>query len=74
MAHVTALAAIALLILVPVKGAIGDGGVLSNLLARIVVVSILYYATIWAARNYRALRHQRTVNQHRHGSGEIGAG
>ena len=59
-------AAIALLILVPVKGAIGDGGVLSNLLARIVVVSILYYATIWVARNYRALRHQRTVNQHRH--------
>ena len=62
----TTIAAFVLLIFFPVTGSASDGTTLSSLLARIVIISIMYYATIWTARNYRALRHQRTVNQHRH--------
>ena len=50
----------------PAQGSVGDAGTVSNIIARIVIISLLYYATFWAGGNYRALRHQQTVNQHRH--------
>ncbi len=35
-------------------------------MSKLVVLSLLSFGTVWSARNYRALRHQRTINQHRH--------
>lgn len=63
---VTAIAASLLLLLWPPSGQLSEASAAGQLISRLVIVSVLYLATFWAARNYRALRHLRVVNQHRH--------
>lgn len=79
--HVTAakrwLLAAALLGLATVAVAVGflwwlpEGGELSSpatiqrIVTKIIVISLVYFAAIWASRNYRAHRHLNVVNSHR---------
>ena len=34
----------------------------SMVMSKLVVLSLLSFGMVWSARNYRALRHQRTIN------------
>ena len=34
-------------------------------MTKIIVISLIYFAAIWASRNYRAHRHLNVVNSHR---------
>jgi hypothetical protein len=59
--------AMALLILFefPSAGLMNDAGIIQKIIARLVIVSILYYSVVWSAKNYKAHRHLSVLNSHR---------
>jgi len=61
----TAASALILTWALKVTGAITDSGVVQALVARLVLVSVLYLGTIWCMRNYRSHKHMVVVNNHR---------
>jgi len=61
----TVAVAIAFLWFLPVAGEIKDAATIQRIVTKLVVISIFYFAAIWAARNYRAHRHLAVVNSHR---------
>ena len=63
---ITIVAAPLLLVAWKVDGDMMSAAVASVVMSKLVVLSLLSFGTVWSARNYRALRHQRTINQHRH--------
>jgi hypothetical protein len=59
--------AMAILILFefPSSGVMNDAGIIQKIIARLVIVSILYYSVVWSAKNYKAHRHLSVLNSHR---------
>jgi len=59
--------AMAILILFefPSAGLMNDAGIIQKIIARLVIVSILYYSVVWSAKNYKAHRHLSVLNSHR---------
>jgi hypothetical protein len=49
----------------PSAGLMNDAGIIQKIIARLVIVSILYYGVVWSAKNYKALRHLSVLNSHR---------
>lgn len=46
-------------------GNLTDAGSIQQIVARIVVISLLYFAVVWCAKNYRSNRHLYVTNKHR---------
>ena len=44
---------------------IGSAKAVQQLVTKLVVLSVVYYAAVWSSRNYRAHRHLSVVNEHR---------
>ena len=63
---ITIVAAPLLLVAWSVDGDMMSAALASVVMSKLVVLSLLSFGTVWSARNYRTLRHQRTTNQHRH--------
>lgn len=53
------------LFLLPPLGALNEPATIQRLITKIIVASILYYAAIWAAKNYKTHRHLAVVSLHR---------
>ena len=53
------------LFVLPPLGALNEPATIQRLITKIVIASILYYAAIWAAKNYKTHRHLAVVNLHR---------
>jgi len=57
--------AIAFLRWLPADGAISSAATIQRVATKLVVISLVYVAAVWASRNYRAHRHLFVVNKHR---------
>lgn len=53
------------LFLLPPLGAFNEPATIQRLITKILIASILYYAAIWAAKNYKTHRHLAVVSLHR---------
>jgi hypothetical protein len=62
---ITITVAIFILYEFPTIGDFKDATVIQRIIARLVIISILYYTAIWSAKNYRAHRHLSVLNAHR---------
>jgi len=49
----------------PSAGKMDDALIVQKIIARLVIVSLLYYSVVWSAKNYRAHRHLSVLNSHR---------
>jgi hypothetical protein len=49
----------------PSYGELKDAAIIQKILARLVIISILYFGVIWFIKNYRAHRHLSVLNSHR---------
>ena len=65
LATITIAVAIGFLFVLPPVGEIKNAATIQRIVTKLVVISIFYFAAIWAARNYRAHRHLAVVNSHR---------
>lgn len=65
LALLTVLVALSFLWLLPPLGELKDLAALQRIITKLVVISIFYFAAVWAGRNYRAHRHLAVVNSHR---------
>jgi len=63
---ITILVAISTLYLLPALGELKEAGVVQRIIAKLIVLSSLYYGAVWSAKNYRIHRHLSVVNMHRH--------
>lgn len=61
----TIIAAIVLLVLLPPLTDLSDPATIQRIFTKIIVLSIFYYASLWASNNYRSHRHLSVVNKHR---------
>lgn len=68
LALLTVLAAVVLLLWVPLNSQEIDPTTIQQIGTRIIVISLLYYGAIWASQNYRSHRHLFVVNKHRQNS------
>lgn len=64
-AGLTGIVALLLVYLFPVSGQLTDAALIQRILTKLIVISLFYFATIWAAKNYRAHRHLAVTNRHR---------
>ena len=62
---VPVLVAIASIFLLLPTGTLGDPGTVQRIITKLVIISIFYFAALWASRNYRSHRHLSVVNKHR---------
>jgi hypothetical protein len=62
---VTVGVAIGLLFFLPPLGQMNDPATIQRIITKLVLISIFYFAALWASRNYRAHRHLSVVNKHR---------
>lgn len=46
-------------------GTLNDPGSIQKIITKLVIISIFYFAALWASRNYRSHRHLSVVNKHR---------
>ncbi len=46
-------------------GELSEPGTIQKIITKLVIISILYFAALWASRNYRSHRHLSVVNKHR---------
>ena len=63
---ITMLVAIITLYLLPALGELMEAGVVQRVIAKLIILSSLYYGAAWSAKNYRIHRHLSVVNMHRH--------
>jgi hypothetical protein len=57
-------AIVSIYLLLP-TGTLDDPGTVQRIITKLVIISIFYFAALWASRNYRAHRHLSVVNKHR---------
>jgi hypothetical protein len=65
LALATVVAALVLFLWLPPLTDMADAATIQRILTKIVVISIFYYAALWASRNYRSHRHLSVINRHR---------
>jgi hypothetical protein len=65
LAMFTVVIAIVILFEFPSAGLMNDAGIIQKIVARVVIISILYFSVIWSAKNYKAHRHLSVLNAHR---------
>jgi hypothetical protein len=63
---ITMMGAIALLYLWPAFGELREAPIIQRIIAKLIILSSLYYGVAWSAKNYRIHRHLSVVNMHRH--------
>jgi hypothetical protein len=61
----TAGVALAFLEWLPISGGFGEAATLQQIVTKLVVISVMYFAAIWSSKNYRSHRHLFVVNTHR---------
>jgi hypothetical protein len=49
----------------PAFGGLNDAATIQRIVSKVVALSILYYAALWSAKNYRTHRHLAVLNAHR---------
>lgn len=49
----------------PAVGEFKDAATIQRIIAKVAAISILYYAALWSAKNYRTHRHLAVLNAHR---------
>lgn len=49
----------------PSLGDFKDAAIIQKIIARLAIISILYFGVIWFIKNYRAHRHLSVLNSHR---------
>lgn len=63
---ITISVALTILYFFPTFGDLKEAAIIQRIITKLIILSSLYYAALWAAKNYRTHRHLSVLNLHRH--------